>query len=130
MNAYQALAYVRRTTGTSIRLGVLEEVADYKITDSKITVLVRRAEVESRRNGLVCKRTGVTLYTFTLTEVGTWKSESPFTCWDDDDPVLHTSSTRTEADRRASREWADLCYRPGTPADPMDNLDRKLQGYY
>lgn len=122
LNQYQILTQIRRTTGTNIRLGLLESVAAASITPTRISVSINRARVVSQRWKLQVTARGAEVHTWTLTASGWITAPATAVWWSTDEE--HTSSTR-----QSDTEWERLCYRPGTPDFPLDNYERQAQGY-
>jgi hypothetical protein len=124
-----ALATVKRLTGKTIRLGMFEEVGNSTITDERIVVLVHRAKVKESRGGFIITHRGSTLYEFTCNSLGAWIMGKPLTVWNETEEWHTAFPGLTPAENAARLEWEELCYRPGTDSFPMDNADRKRQGY-
>lgn len=123
------LATVRDLTGKTIRLGMFEEVANAKIEDDVIVVLINRAKVKPVRGGFAVTHRGSTLYEFKRTSLGAWIMSRPFTIWHDAEEWHTAWPGLTPEEHAARREFEEMCHRPGTPDFPMDNTDRKRQGY-
>lgn len=119
----QSLAIVRDMTGKVIRLGMFEEVSGIRQTPTMIVLGINRAKVTETRFEYRIKQRGTTLYTFALTDQG-WELLDTMTVWWSSDEA-HAKSHRIKPDS----EWAEMCYRPGTSRNPLDNNARKAQGY-
>lgn len=119
------LAFVRDTTGKIIRLGDFESVAGIKVEPARITLAVARAKATPTTGfGWRVVKRGTSLYTFTLDErTQVWSLADVFTTWRDVDE-LHG-----EAAAPHDLEWEEMCYRPGTAKNPLDNFARRKQGY-
>lgn len=120
-----ALAFVRDTCGKIIRLGDFESVAGLKIEPTRITLAISRAQSTPHRGfGWHITKRGTSLYSFTLeTRTGVWSLADVFTTWTDADELVG------EASKPRDSEWEDMCHRPGTTKNPLDNFVRRKQGY-
>jgi hypothetical protein len=128
----QQVADLYRMTGTkpTLRIGIEEEIVQVYVSADKCWIIMRRARTQPRKYGYVVTHRGVQTILFKRVGGTTWHRDQQ-TLWTPL-PVPERVSPwpgRTPAEDAARREWEDLCHRPGTHASPLDNADRKAQGY-
>lgn len=121
------LAGIRSLTGIKIRLRPHEEIHTHQASDLQIMVSVRTFEVQETARETRFKKAGWKLYTLTRgsTDHMRWRLSDVTTIWDSSfEPYVlrHYGRTDTPQEARERREWADLCYRPGTDRFPLENL--------
>lgn len=125
---FQKLAVVYRTTGKRIKLGLMETVSDYLVTDEVALISIARAQVEFKRGtDLVVTRRGYTMFNFVRQSDGSWLHPEPVTFWHEDrEPEVYVTFAREAQEYLEQREYEAMCYRPGTPQSPMDGPNAQV----
>ena len=108
------------------RLSYMENISDWRMTDTDLTLRVER--VKGRQVGWAGRdfkvtHRGVTIYTWRWIDEA-WVALEPFTHWTPVDELVTSTPARAR-----DTEWEEICYRPGTDKFPLDNADRRAQGY-
>lgn len=126
MSDLKPLARVRDITGKRIQLGMFESVSGLLVTEDRVTLSIERAKVVETHGEYRIPQRGRTLYTFVPSDFNRsgWKLADTLTVW------WSTDETHARRDRKPTdQEWTDLCHRPGTARNPLDNGARQRQGY-
>ncbi len=124
---FQKIAAVAKVTGKMVKLGLMETVSDYFITEDTALISIARAQVEFKNgNDLVVVRRGYTMWTFYLSD-GVWKWPEPVTYWHDDhEPEVYVTYAKEAEEYLSRRSWESMCYRPGTSRSPMDGPNAQV----
>lgn len=131
----EILAAIRAITGVRLRLGEYDRVHKTQTTENTILVSVYVMDVTDTTRETRHKRAGWKIYTISRVAPDSnrwWLTDTTDTIWDDTFvPYTFEKFSRYEsqAEINARAEWEKMCHRPGTPNFPMDNEDRKYQGY-
>ena len=124
MSDLKALANVRRTTEHTIILREFESVKQIVTLDNEIRVLINRAKSHAARDGYKITHRGLELINYHFSPGIGWQVADRFMQWWSTAELVHHAPPRTR-----DLEWEDLCHRPGSSRNPLDNLARKRQGY-
>lgn len=126
MSTIEAVRAVKSIGCKPPRLGYMESIDQWRMTDTDLTLRVNR--VKGRQVGwggrdFKVTHRGVTLYTWRWLD-GRWVALQPFTFWHEVDELVTSTPARPR-----DTEWEQMCHRPGTESYPLDNAARKAQGY-
>ncbi|MFD5451620.1 MULTISPECIES: hypothetical protein [Streptomyces] len=101
-----------------------------EVSPDRIVVVLSTMRMRDVRGGMEITHKGLRWYTINLVD-GTWVMDEPVEIENKlPEPERHMSYGVTPADEHeAKRNWEEMCYRPGTPSCPMDNIPRQRQGY-
>lgn len=98
------------------------------VTDDLVIVLIKTADTRRSGGACVIGRRGQKRVTMTRTG-GAWTRPETVIVWDDTDTTTRVVSDLPNTSPTERTAWENLCYRPGTPANPRDSYTRELQGY-
>lgn len=123
MTDIQKLAYIHDLTGYRIRLGLIDEITDFKATESDLVVVIDHFELTEYHNRLRAIKHATKMVGWKMKD-GRWVKLDTTYLWDEDfEPfqVVGQYGRVTTADIYNDRVWQDnACYRPGTARSPMD----------
>jgi hypothetical protein len=126
MTVYKQLALVRAKTGHQLKLGPFDRIKRVSFDDeaNMVRVTVETADYVEQARSYVVKRTGLRMICYTP-RAGRlrWERED-MEVWDEDSGYTVPKGDYTPGRAEESAEWAELCYRPGTAATPLDNWER------
>ena len=130
MTIHKQVAQLRDLCGFTLRLRLEEEVAQVHIGEDRAWVIIRRARTEPRKNGYIVTRRGIQTILFKRDPAGVWNRDE-LTVWDTATGREHVTAWpgRSPEEHAQHLEWSEMCHRPGTDQRPMDNADRRRQGY-
>lgn len=112
-----------------LNLGVEDEVASVHIGDDKCWIILRRARLVPRKNGYIVTHRGFQTILFTRTGPTTWERDQRSFMDPLATPERHVTWPGRTPEEHAERvEWEQMCHRPGTPDQPLDNAERIAQG--
>lgn len=117
--------------GRPVRIGAYESIDEIKLESDKASLRVIVHVITENHRELTIAQRGVRLMGWTRNESGPWNCEGVFTIWDEEfAPVIHIKRGRvmTPEQVRVQIDFERMCYRPGTPSQPLDNYDRVLRG--
>jgi len=123
MTDLQKLSFVQYTTGVVIKLGLIDEIVDYKIDETDIVLVIDYFELAEYRNRLQATRHATKMLGWKLKN-GAWTQLKTAIIWDEDFEsfqIVGQYGRVTTQDLYNDRVWqVENCYRPGTGRFPMD----------
>ncbi|MEU4066632.1 hypothetical protein AB0F25_30340 [Streptomyces wedmorensis] len=133
LSPLQMFAQARRIVGVNaltIRYGERPDVVT--IDPERVIVVLSRELFADIPGGVKVTHRGLRWLTFNLNKsTGRWIEAEPVIVMNKlTTPEIHVSyGAKSAEDQVEQRAFEDMCYRPGTPACPMDNLPRQRQGF-
>lgn len=130
----EARVAFKRLTGLNIRLTPFESITKIAPkSETEVVVQIITHQAEERRTEWLLTARGIKLVRFVQSESGTWAQVGkPLVMWDDDFERVSIplfGPGKTPGEWLQAREFARMCYRPGTSNFPMDNHQRTQEGY-
>lgn len=125
----EMISQIRKLTGEVIRLRIFEEVSlIQEKSPDLVYVMVKSVKTTEQRSGYKVIATGTRLHIFTRKNA-TWTCEV-IESWD---TVPSHDFVRTRGQSKSPQEYwdqathEDMCHRPGTARNPMDNVAVRSQ---
>lgn len=127
VQSIKTAARVSALTGTRVHLKRWEEIVQIRESENSIQLKIETYEVKELRREDRYENHGYRLIFFLKNPSGRWYVDFDETIWDEDfDPIIwdKRSNPKTAQELEDQREFEQLCYRPGTPQQPLDSYSR------
>lgn len=123
---YRVVTEVRHLTGTRIHLRDYESVLTYNKSETMMQLLIETYEVQElvREDRYNARGSRILMWS---KRNGKWYLDYDEVIWDENFVpfVFEKVGRRKTADEfTEQREWEQMCYRPGTKANPLDSYSR------
>lgn len=129
LTPYQKLALIRAHTGHRIQLQEFEEFGTCMFTVDLVIIVIQTVSFTAARATATITRRGTRTITIER-RAGAWTRPVSVVTWTDEENRTQVVSDMPHTSALERLLWEQLCYRPGSPSQPLDSYARQLQGYY